>query len=528
MIKKIVFALLITLLALPLSSQITEIKKPKLVVFITIDGLKSDHLYRLYDRFGKDGLRLIMEQGSFLSNVEFNYISKSPVVDIASICTSTTPHYHGIVSDKLYSPLTEDFYSIIDDPNYHGIYSQVGRSPRNLMATTFTDMLKISSPKSKVFSIGLNPEKSIVMAGHNADGVVWIDREVNLASSDYYKKIPIWAAEFNASGLINNYLKSVWRPMKSLRDYLYPPHENKGGSFYTPNTSESNTYLMERFLFTTYANSAVSRLAYQAISQESLGQGSETDVLCLNYNVNTFFNQTSELNSAEKEDLYLSLDRDISILLKVISERVKIENTLIVFAGTQTEPFSQATLQESRMPQGKFEAKRYMALLNSLLMAKYGQARWVLNYSDGNIFLNNKEMESRSVNRNEFLHSAIDFLSSISGVSAVVALEEISGATGDVHNLNVRLNNSMAKNRSGDLAVVLQEGWVDVDIDGRESEISSSALQRTPVAFYGLNLAKDLVGERYFVTDIASTICHIMQVPYPNSSIGRQIILKIK
>ena len=53
--------------------------------------------------------------------------------------------------------------------------------------------------------------------------------------------------------------------------------------------------------------------------------------------MNTSFNNTAELNTAEKEDLYLSLDDDIKDLLQLINEKIKISNTLVVVAGTQTE-----------------------------------------------------------------------------------------------------------------------------------------------------------------------------------------------
>ena len=90
-----------------------------------------------------------------MQNVEFNYVAKSSVSDVASICTATTPANNGIVGNKIFSDLSNNFVSIVDDKEYHGIYSSVGRSPKNLVATTFADNLRITSPQSKVFSIAL-------------------------------------------------------------------------------------------------------------------------------------------------------------------------------------------------------------------------------------------------------------------------------------------------------------------------------------------------------------------------------------
>ena len=167
-----------------------------------------------------------------------------------------------------------------------------------------------------------------------------------------------------------------------------------------------------------------------------------------------------------------------------------------------------------------------MALLNSFLMAKYGQVRWVMNYADGNIFLNNTEIDNRNVDRERLYRDIFVFLSQIRGISAIYSAEQLQRANGDNADVAVRLKNYLCLGRCGDIVISLSSGWVDIDTDGNESRISSSALQYSPLLFYGINLEKSRVGSRQFVTDIAPTVCKIMQIPYPSASIGNAIVLK--
>lgn len=527
--KKILVLFVILISCISLFAQTQSVNKPKLVVLITIDGLKSEHLSIMYDRLCSGGFKHILNHGTYVQNVEFNYVAKSSVSDVASICTATTPANNGIVGNKIFSDLSNNFVSIVDDKEYHGIYSSVGRSPKNLVATTFADNLKITSPQSKVFSIALTAEKAIVMGGHNANGVVWIDKEANISSTDYYRWMPSWATAFNEAGIVKNSLRSPWQPMYSLYTYTNKPFYELNGNFYVPAVVQKGGQdMVKNFIYTASANTIICELAQKAIVQEKLGQDNATDVLCLNFNVNTSFNNTAELNTAEKEDLYLSLDDDIKDLLQLINEKIKISNTLVVVAGTQTEPFSQKTLRDNRLPVGKFDGKRAVALLNSYLMAKYGQARWVLNYADGNLFLNNTEIEKKNIDREKMGREIVNFISNIKGVTFSATYDDIRRANGDIKDPEVRLKNSLFRGRSGDIIVVLNAGWTDTDTNGNESYIASTSLQYTPLFFYGVNIENDNIDLRYAITDIAPTICKILQIPYPNASMGNAIKLKTK
>ncbi|MDR3327057.1 MAG: alkaline phosphatase family protein [Prevotellaceae bacterium] len=508
------------------SQSIMPANKPKLVVVIVVDGLQSTHLSALWNRFENGGFKRIISQGFTSSNVLFDYVSKDCSSDYASIFTGSTPSKNGIINKNIFSVLDDDLVSIVDDARFHGIGTYAGRSPKNLATLTFTDVLKFTSPKSKVISIGLTPESAIIAGGHSADATVWIDTDAMIATSDYYKRMPTWAAAMNNANTIRNYLKAKWNPLAALHTYIYPSLNLTSDSyFYAPDNSKSTNELVENFRKTPSANSAVRDLSISAIRDERLGKDDFVDILCLNFNVLPLGQNFAEFNSAEKEDIYLNLDRDLKMIFQTIEQYVGFNNCLVVTTGTQTEKFSQNTLAQSKVETGTFEGKRSMALLNSYLMSKYGQGRWILSYYGGQIMLNHALAEKNNVDLEKMQNDIVTFITSLQGVQAAFAASDIRRAASDESDVMVRLKNSYFQNRSGDVSVILYSGWQEVNIDNKASTISSVSPSYAPLIIYGTDISTQKQNSNIKITDIAPTICNILQIPYPSDCIGKAVYL---
>ena len=64
--KKILVLFLILISYISLFAQTQSVNKPKLVVLITIDGLKSEHLSIMYDRLCSGGFTHILNHGTYV------------------------------------------------------------------------------------------------------------------------------------------------------------------------------------------------------------------------------------------------------------------------------------------------------------------------------------------------------------------------------------------------------------------------------------------------------------------------------
>src|SRR6056297_2886292 len=79
-------------------------QKPKLIVGIVIDQMRSDYIERYRDSFGEGGFNLILKKGFYAANNHFSYMPTYTGPGHASIYTGTTPAVHGIASNNWYDP----------------------------------------------------------------------------------------------------------------------------------------------------------------------------------------------------------------------------------------------------------------------------------------------------------------------------------------------------------------------------------------------------------------------------------------
>lgn len=504
-----------------LSAQTT---KPRLVVTIAIDGLQNDHLATLSTSFEKNGFKLLMN-GTVIPQTYCNYIGAGTSTDYASLLTGSIPYYHGIVSDKRYNLVEDNMVSIIFDGRYQGINSELTVSPKQLTTTTLADVIKLNNPQSKVYAMALTPEHALVMGGHIADGVVWIDDKTGkLATTNFYAKgLPTWADKINVSQTIENYLKYEWRPLWGLESYKFPQAGKENGLFLKPNDKQTRQELIYQFKHAPFVNTLMKDLAIRALRDEKLGTDAFTDFLAIEFSVKLPNEQGNALLSAEKEDSYLRLDKELRALLDAIEISVGMENTLILVVGNEQEPYSTKELATRQISNGQFNAKRSMALLNAYLMAIYGQGRYISGYYARQIYLNQSLIESQKINRQELEEHVAQFMTELQGVHNAYTSKDIKNGNACETNELAKIKNSAHKNSSGNVVFTLLPGWIEVNERNEAIGISSVQNSFLPVLLYGSKIPSQTIAEPVNITDITPTMCALLQLQQPNGCIGHVI-----
>lgn len=500
-----------------------------LVVVICVDGMQSEHLSLLWPSLGKGGFRRIVEHCWYAPNTTCNYDAAGRAADYASFITGTMPRYHGITGDRLYSVVEDATISIVADGKYNGIGSHLGTSPKNLQVMTLGDVLKTTHVQAKVYAVAPTPECAVMLGGHLADGAVWVADNGRLASSDYYNNMPLWADRMNSNDLITKYIQSAWRPIHRLPTYRFPARRRmseKEECFYRPNPQASTEERVMAFRQTPYCNTLMKDLAIKALQEEHLGTDAFTDLLCVQFTANPVGQDYGVFNSAEREDLYLKLDKDVELLLNAIDARVGLNNTIVVLMGTRMKPYPIDALERSRVSHGNFNTIRATALLNGYLMSIYGQGRWVSNIYARNITLNHALIEKQKINLNEIRHAAASFMTQFEGVLTAYTQEQIALATGNDDNTLIRLQNGQYKQRSGDVVITLLPGWQEVDANGQTIAPLNAPGGYLPVFIATGKSTQQLASQTVQITDIVPTLCYLLQLPQPNAATGK--ILNVK
>ncbi len=514
--------------------------KPRLVIGIVVEEMKYDQLEKFRDRFGEDGIKRLINEGTYFRNSSFKYMLTQSAPGHATISTGTEPAYHGITSDNWYVPLKNELIYCtkdIDVDPVGGSFESGLHSPVNLQASTFTDELKMATNNaSKVYAVGIKESSAILSAGHAADAAYWFDNSTGtwMSSTYYLKELPAWVSDFNAMRFPDTYLDGTWSLYKSADNYAdCLPDSNayeKGfdGRNYFPydlkkirsksNSSFKNGYSLLRE--TPFANTLTTNFAIRLIQKEHLGQDDETDFISICYSATDNIGRRFGPSSVEMGDAILRLDNDIQTLLKFVNDSIGKKNVLIYFTSAHGISEVPTVLQKRRIPAGYFKQYQALQLLRTYLNAVYGEGNWVKGYSDRQVFLNRTLIEDARLSLDEVQKKVARFLVQFTGVTAAYPYSAFEA--NDYSNGNLkRIINNFSPQRSGDVILVLNPGWVEVEGDDITNSNSPYEYDsHVPLIWYGWSVNRAVVTRDVNMTDIAATLSSLCKIPYPNACTG--------
>ena len=506
------------------SSQAQQTKEqvlpPKLVIGITIDQLRGDYLQYFLHSFGDKGFKRLLREGLVYQQLQFDYSNISSASSIATIYTGTNPYYHGITGDKKYDWNKLREVPILDDQNFIGNYTSETQSPNNLKSSTIADELKAASQgKSLVYAIAPNAAQAIISAGHAANAAFWIeDYNGKWATTTYYKDIPFYVEQYNLSESlpfkINNL---VWQP--SLHFYNAFPYRQQDEKDEYIKPFKYLFYSKDKFLqvkTSPFINKEVTSMAERFLRNENFKGKTVPGMLSLTYYAGHYQDAEHKEFSAEIQDSYYLLDKEIGLLLEHIEKYIGIKNTLLFITSTG---YSETKENPSDIidPIGMFYPNRCTALLNMYLMSVYGQGDWVLGYYQNQLFLNHKLIEDKQIHLKEIQRKAAEFTIQFSGVQDVSTWTDM--LYGNWNESAVRFRNGSHKGITGDIIIELQPGWVLVD----EKNISQNKTIRNnaviaPLIFWGYQTHAQKVERIVKATEIAPTLSHVLRIRPPNAA----------
>jgi len=155
------------------ASTIAAKPEPKLVVVISIDQF-SANLYAQHRAEFVGGLKTL-SSGIVYPNGYQSHAFTETCPGHSTLLTGKHPNKTGISANDWYDLSTGKTVYCLADPSATPADDPKGRavSPANLVATTYGDWLKATSPGSRVFGVSGKDRGAITMSGHKADGQFW-------------------------------------------------------------------------------------------------------------------------------------------------------------------------------------------------------------------------------------------------------------------------------------------------------------------------------------------------------------------
>lgn len=502
--------------------------RPKLVVGIIVDQLRTDYLENLKDMMASGGFKRLMDNGVYFKDVDFIVPGGDAASASAIVQTGTYPRYNGVTGKLIYDQSAKAFLPVFNDPSYIGNFTNETYSPGAIRVTTLTDEIAVDSKgKSKIHALSPEAAQSIVLAGHIANSAFWVNDETGRWSTTTYYSYPpasIQNRNYN-SPLVSRLDTMKWIPLRKGEPYVdISPLEIKDGFKYTFSRSDKDVY--SNYKKSPYVNSDITQIAKEYIADLGLGKNPEgIDVLNLGYTLAPYTATGNLHYDYSLQDAYLRLDKDLEQLFNTLDRQVGKENVLIylVSSGYFTEPPLETG--EYNLPGGTFSVKRSMSLLNAYLAAKYGNGSFVDQYSNGNVYLDKKTLEEKNLELSRLSEDARDFLVKMSGVAdAYTSSDLMSPVMPQLESLRLALDPKI----SGDIILRFNPGWTVVD-DTRYPYVTqdnSTTAYLTPGFIMGADLKPQVVESTIEASSIAPTVSRILRIRSPNSADSKPLSLK--
>ena len=455
-----------------------------------VDGMTQDNLTAMRPYWSAGGLRLMSEE-AFQTTAIFPHHVYGGQETTATLMTGTTPSQHGIMANQYFSRSERTPMPILHDKQASGIGTHLQLSPRSILSTTITDEWRmLRGSQAHIYAIGLQPEATILMAGHAANACCWLDADTQkwVTTSFYPEGLPAAADEMNMSGRIDLLAEREWTPRMDISMYNRPTETERKRGF---------TYLnREHLLHSPAANTLVIEMALALQQSQKLGTDITPDLLLLQLNTLSPQAQSDAIESAEQEDMYMGINQDLGFLMEQLNRRIGKEQYQILVVGRPIKGYSTATLEMANLPVQRFNVDRAAALTGTYLMAIYGHERWVDGGHGPFIYLNRMLIEKKRMSLETIQRQVANFLMDFEGVQVAYPIHE--AITSDD-------KYSIYRKHAGDVYFRLQDNWLLDTKDGHPFDLVIQSHPTAPVLYWSGTITS-FPDDKLQATDIKSLI----------------------
>jgi len=512
--------------------------RPKLVVLLVVDQMRGDYVDKFLPQWS-GGLKRLVEEGAWFRDAAYPYAVTETCVGHSTISTGAFPATHGIVSNSWWDRDLGKSVTCTSDPKaknfaYGGASfkdgdsesdeKQGGNSGNHLAVPTFADELRFQSGTlTRVVTFSLKARAAISLAGHQADGVVWLDDTTGAwVTSNKFGALPFLDDYVMKNPVRKDYGKT-WNLRLRRKNYVYPEEavggvapDGWGHSFPHPLRGKAagcdpDGAFYKQWKTSPFADAYLTQLAELAIDQLGLGKANGTDFLGIAYSTLDYAGHAFGPRSWEVQDILVQLDKDLADLFTHLDKVVGRGNYVVALSADHGAMPIPEDMQTSGADAGLLhlpEVQDYVEkALESFNYPKPSVARIV----GSEVFFANGVYEKLASDP-KALKAVLDAIRTAPGVAAVYRAEELQNRPATQSPTVRAFALSYFPGRSGDLFILPKPYWLmDGTPAGKTRSYGTSHVspynydQHVPVLLMGFGIQPGQYFQPITPADIAPT-----------------------
>jgi predicted AlkP superfamily pyrophosphatase or phosphodiesterase len=540
--------ILVILLVLA-TGQLAAADVPRLVLQITVDGLRGDRLDLYSGNFGKDGLNYLRNKGVVYRNAHYLHANTETIVGHTTLATGATPAVHGMIGNVWYHADSGELGYNIEDANAPLIPTRQdiaeseqvdpaqkragssGRSPRAILAPTFGDTLKLSTDgQSKIFGISGKDRGAVAMAGKTGTAYWYSTNTGDFESSTYYMdKYPEWVNNWNGKRMAEQLGDGQWELFMTPDKYRPGRRDDrpyevdlKGYSrtFPHPFGPKDHPLFFTRVLVSPEGDRLLLDFGKDLIEAEAIGEDEVTDYLSISFSgvdaVNHFFGPAS----LESEDVLQQLDRTLAELFKFIDQRIGLDNTLIVFSADHGMAEMPEYTTELGYEAGRYYGDDLLATARQISSTLFGSDKLVKDFFRPYLYLDGAAIKANGFDRQVVAAAIADELAKAKGIGG--AIVNNSSSQGGTSGAAAAVRRNYHPQRAGDVYIFQQPYWFMFERGpiGAMHGSPWSYDTHVPIIFVGQGIKPARVDRLVHPIDVAPTLSAILNISPPAAAEG--------
>ncbi|MDX1812148.1 MAG: alkaline phosphatase family protein [Gammaproteobacteria bacterium] len=533
--------------------------KPRLILQITVDALRSDLPKRYAHMLGEGGFRYLMEQGIDYTNAHYLHANTETIVGHVSLATGSVPAAHGMVGNVWFDREKGRLTYNIEDARYHLLTAGAdvdakteidptqkaakvdGRSPAAILSSTFSDELAVNyNGKSKIFAVSVKDRGAVSLAGH-AGKAFWFSKSSGefVTSTYYYDQYPDWVNQWNAGKPALAYAGKSWELMRPAAEYLFGEADDReyetdfpgfGRTFPHSYGEVGDKYLTTRLTLSPAGDELTLDFAKTLLDNEQLGQDAVTDYLAVSFSSTDYVGHIFGASSLESEDNIGRLDRTLADLLAYVDKKVGLKNTLIVLSADHGQPEIPGHLHELGIENAHYFDTEALDKTQAIaaLKKQFGIGGELIEaFFQPYVYLNQKLIREKGLDQAEVEKAVAEELMKFDGVAAAVSSTALRTASLPDTLLNRAILRNFHSKRSGDIYLVFEPNVFINDFDGLTVASTHGSPWSydtfVPVMFAGAGMQPKNVSRLITPYDIAPTLSAYLGVKPPSAAIGNPL-----
>ena len=524
MMKRAVFALLLLLLTFPAAPPASaQAGKPKLVVFIVSDQLRTEYLVRYANLF-EHGLKRLTTRGAWFRNGAYPYQATVTCAGHATIGTGTFPYRHGMIGNAWYDRETQRSVTCNTDADSlevsYATSQGAGHTAKRMLVPTLAEVMR-GQLKSRVATMSMKARSAIRLAGHSGDFVTWFGDRGAWETSNAFSAAPVpWFIGYLKANPVTRDGDKVWERALPVERYQFeddvPLERGSAGwtqKFPHPLGHAGDAAFTQHWTQSPFADAYLGEMAQAAIDEMDLGTEDRTDFLGVSFSMVDAVGHAFGPRSHEIQDTLVRLDATIGKLLDHLDKTVGADHYVLAFSADH----GVADFPEQMPGGGRISMAAVRGAIETALTPVLGgEGPYVAASNGGEIYF--KPGVYDRVKGNPAAMKAMTIaVMALPGILRVLTTDDVSTAAARASKDRIvkAVALSHYPGRNGDVIVLPKENWL-LAATGTNHGSLHPYDQRVPVVLYGAGVRPGVRNDAATPADLAVTIASTVGVKLPS------------